>query len=455
MKKSFLLIFCLLGISTQLSSMEVFGFQVDIYKLVEKGYYQDIVRYLCSGKCDIGRQVNYCKVLKDGFKLNVLHLAAENGDLDIVKLLVKHGADINVVDSDGNTPLALTAFKGWLEIVHFLIENGADVNIKNDNGDTALHMVARGYGGYEDIFWYQTFNVLADKIRNVDARNKDEETPLHIVAEWGFLDGVKTLIKRGANIKLKDAYGYTPLHCACFFLAPLEVIVYLIEHGGISVLNEKSDNYHKYTSIVLAFWRDLPSFDIITYLAVKGAKVSDDDSKKHICGLSYDCKESFDDEKFYLKTLCKLGFAKNKNKYIFKKLSKKEKKHKPFLEFLFCDAIQKVLHSDDFSTKKTLLYNVYQLIYDSNIDIQDKNVIKNKIAKITGVQSNNLHIKKPFDRFFCFLLKKMGNRKSSSRFLKDADKASRKLCPLSFKLNLYDSLRNKKSKKDVKFKFKA
>jgi ankyrin repeat protein len=58
-----------------------------------------------------------------------LHLAAGEGHLEIVKLLLEHGADVNAKTAY-ETALHLAAGEGHLEIVKLLLEHGADVNAK-------------------------------------------------------------------------------------------------------------------------------------------------------------------------------------------------------------------------------------------------------------------------------------------------------------------------------------
>lgn len=72
-----------------------------------------------------------------------LFLASKFGRHSVVELLIFHGADINTVDNEGNTPLILAA--GWsnhIGIVNLLINAKVDVNKQNNEGDTALIMAA-------------------------------------------------------------------------------------------------------------------------------------------------------------------------------------------------------------------------------------------------------------------------------------------------------------------------
>ena len=59
--------------------------------------------------------------------LTALHAAAENGHLDIVRLLLDHDADIDAQDSMGRTPLHVASQQGHRDIVRLLLEHNADI----------------------------------------------------------------------------------------------------------------------------------------------------------------------------------------------------------------------------------------------------------------------------------------------------------------------------------------
>ena len=85
---------------------------------------------------------------KDGH--TALHHVCENGNVDIVKLLIKYDARINVKEKyDGKSPLECAAYNGYFEIARYLIACGAKVDSRNRNGSTPL--ISAAYGGHRKV----------------------------------------------------------------------------------------------------------------------------------------------------------------------------------------------------------------------------------------------------------------------------------------------------------------
>ena len=94
----------------------------------------DIVRCLLKKGADMN--------IKDNFGWTALMRAASNGHDKVVQVLVDKGADMNIKDRDGWTALIRAAIMGYDKVVQVLVDEGADMNIKNRDGDTALMMAA-------------------------------------------------------------------------------------------------------------------------------------------------------------------------------------------------------------------------------------------------------------------------------------------------------------------------
>ena len=131
-----------------------------------------------------------------------MYRACWNNYLEIAKLLIERGADINLADSDGRTPLYRACWNNYLEIARLLIKGNADVNLAE----------------------------------------KDGETPLHVACWNNNLEIAKLLIERGADINLADSDDETPLYRACL-RNKLEIARLLIEsNADVTAALNKANN---------------------------------------------------------------------------------------------------------------------------------------------------------------------------------------------------------------------
>lgn len=121
--------------------------------------------------------------------------ALRSDDIELAKLLIENGSDLNEKDYNGNTPLLCSCCCCYdnYEIIKLLIEKGSDVNAKDKFGNTPL-----GYARYNN----------------------------------NRVDLVKFLIENGEHINEKDNLGYTPLEYACIVDNNYEIVRLLIERGA-------------------------------------------------------------------------------------------------------------------------------------------------------------------------------------------------------------------------------
>lgn len=126
--------------------------------------------------------------------------AARNNDLELAKLLIEKGADVNAKEWDGSTPLHVVAFNGSLEFAKLLIEKGADVNCKDKNAFTPLHLAA------DDKL--EVIELLIEKGAYLNAKNELGYTALHCAALYNSVEVAKLLIEKGADVNIKNhPYG--------------------------------------------------------------------------------------------------------------------------------------------------------------------------------------------------------------------------------------------------------
>ncbi|XP_058801164.1 putative ankyrin repeat protein RF_0381 [Phymastichus coffea] len=126
-------------------------------------------------------------------------------DSDMVHLLIKQGCDVNATNILGFTPLHLAAMTGCMTVVKGLLKYGADVHCKDSiNHMTPLHFAA--LGNHEEVI-----DELMKAKADINCRTSAGKTPLHLATcHPGTL--LKTLLKYGAFVDLKDNNGKLPLH---------------------------------------------------------------------------------------------------------------------------------------------------------------------------------------------------------------------------------------------------
>ena len=137
-----------------------------------------------------------------------LHEAVKKGHIDIVKILLDHGVDINERRERGVTALYLTCSYPNFKIYKELSERGADINLPH-NDNMPLDMAAMG----ESL---DIMSDLLDRGANINRANNKNITALHNACYYGCLKSVKMLLDRGANINPRTISGQTPLYEACF-----------------------------------------------------------------------------------------------------------------------------------------------------------------------------------------------------------------------------------------------
>ncbi|XP_066281886.1 protein phosphatase 1 regulatory subunit 12B-like isoform X2 [Branchiostoma lanceolatum] len=84
--------------------------------------------------------------------LTALHQAALDGNIDFVKLLVRHGAKVNCQDEDGWTPLHAAVAEGHPQVARFLLRSGARRSVRNADGDTPEELVEEEDDDMESVF---------------------------------------------------------------------------------------------------------------------------------------------------------------------------------------------------------------------------------------------------------------------------------------------------------------
>ena len=145
----------------------------------------------------------------------------KHGDLAGVASALDKGAAINEVD--GVTALYIACEGGNVEIAKLLIDRGADVNLPVSWQRTPLY--AANKGGYADVV-----KLLLDNGADPNQVAKSQ-TPLHVAAEKGCLHCVIHLVDAGADVNALTSNGNPPIHLAKL-KGHEDVVAYLRGHGA-------------------------------------------------------------------------------------------------------------------------------------------------------------------------------------------------------------------------------
>ena len=131
----------------------------------------------------------------------------EQGSVVAVKSDISSGRDVNAkMEDDGSTPLHFAATKGYLQVMKILIDNGANVNAKNKNGLTPLHYaVDVNYSSSRNC--EKVVKLLMDNGADISIKGNNGLTPLDLATINGYLD-VMVIIKK-ATCKESDSACYS------------------------------------------------------------------------------------------------------------------------------------------------------------------------------------------------------------------------------------------------------
>ncbi|MBU6401992.1 MAG: ankyrin repeat domain-containing protein, partial [Verrucomicrobia bacterium] len=221
--------------------------------------------------------------------------------LDLVRLLVRHSAEVNKTNQMGQTALTLAIITGSKDVAAFLLQHGADVSVKDNAGHTALwnavvglnadlarlllengadpnqplpmsknenlpllHLaiVERGVprmggtGGVngshtpEPAHILRVVSVLLDFKADVNARDANGRTALSWAVNYGLNEVVTLLLQHHADINAKDNNGDTPLLKAAVS-GRADLAQLLIDHGA----DVNAKNSYGWTAILYAIHR--------------------------------------------------------------------------------------------------------------------------------------------------------------------------------------------------------
>lgn len=144
------------------------------------------------------------------------------GHVEVVKLLVSRSADKSCKDKQGYTPLHAAAASGHLEIVKYLLRMGAEVNVGFSWRFTRQNT--------QRSLWICFDSRLFTP--QIDEPNGFGNTALHVACYMGQEAVATELVNHGANVNQPNKCGYTPLHLAAVSTNGALCLELLVNNGA-------------------------------------------------------------------------------------------------------------------------------------------------------------------------------------------------------------------------------
>lgn len=152
---------------------------------------------------------------------SALHTAVSMGELSKVFELLLTGADVEEKDGEGRTPILVAAAGGFSDIVIVLLKKKARVDVTTSTGDNALHLFLGHTPPTDDVENAKYFDVLSKLKRHMvdmSSSNHSGNTPLLCALVQGNTEGATWLLENmenpGAIVNEKNSTGETALHFA-------------------------------------------------------------------------------------------------------------------------------------------------------------------------------------------------------------------------------------------------
>ena len=167
----------------------------------------DVRKLLSNGILDVQEATN-------DYGVTPLGRVAEVGNINLVKLMLDKGCDIDKTDKYGNSPLHSAARWGHKNMVKLLVDEGAEVNLADATGRTPLHMAAMT--GVKN-----TVQILLISGAQLNKTDHNGHTPLDVAAGEGHKYVTQFLKSRGASFGKSKAYIERERRLRALYFSPI------------------------------------------------------------------------------------------------------------------------------------------------------------------------------------------------------------------------------------------
>ncbi|XP_029981407.1 ankyrin repeat domain-containing protein 50 [Sphaeramia orbicularis] len=157
-----------------------------------------------------------------------LILAAQEGHLSTVRLLLDRRSPIDHRAYDGHSALSAALLEGHVEVAELLMRRGADTDVRDAEGRPLLYLLV-----LESRLEMATLLIEKGGVP-LESRDSEGRTALHVASWQGCADIVTLLLKHGANPNAQDSEGRPPLHSVAW-TGHADVGWRLLETSGVNI----------------------------------------------------------------------------------------------------------------------------------------------------------------------------------------------------------------------------
>ena len=227
---------------TSTADVELHGMSLLQFAVSENN--SELIDFLIEKGCDVNRatpKIDFngvrCKLRhnrrRDRLQLTCIHTAICRKDPELLKTLIRGGADVNLYDTQMCSVLWHAVDTGHVEITR-LVLNAPNCHVDFADGlrMTPLHVAA--IHGHVDII-----KLLLESGAKMEPRQLQGATPLYLSCHYGR-EGTRHLLQHGCSANLSDHYGMAPLCAAIKHRNPAETVYSLVDAGATASKNQMS-----------------------------------------------------------------------------------------------------------------------------------------------------------------------------------------------------------------------
>lgn len=218
--------------------------------------FEDVAKFIKQGNLKALKKLPDSGMINADLK-SFLHISAEEEQIEISKILLNYGLDINQKDKTGKTPFSIVCSKQNEELFDLFFDHKPELNTQDNHGNTPLHnaifnknilgkLLNRNPNPYlKNSFGLPVLHSASDNLDTLEfllkkdvhpnSMNNYEQTLLHTASIDENMQLSDKLLEYGAEINFRDKYGKTPL----FYSKNDNMLKYWLEKGANPNITDK------------------------------------------------------------------------------------------------------------------------------------------------------------------------------------------------------------------------